>query len=44
MQPTPVSQAMGAPIAWLAFGGGLLGALLGTAGVQWALAMGWLRF
>jgi len=44
VQPTPVSQAMGAPIAWLAFGGGLLGALLGTAGVQWALAMGWLRF
>jgi hypothetical protein len=30
VQPTPVSQAMGA--------------LLGSAGVQWALAMGWLRF
>jgi hypothetical protein len=35
---------MGAPIARLAFAGGLLCALLGSAGVQWALAMGWLRF
>jgi hypothetical protein len=39
-----VSQAVGAPLAWLAFAGGLIGALLGTVGVQLALALGWLRF
>lgn len=44
MEPTRVSQVMGAPIAWLAFAGGLTGALLGTLGVQWAQAMGWLPF
>jgi uncharacterized membrane protein YdcZ (DUF606 family) len=39
-----VSEAVGAPIAWWAFAGGLLGALLGTVGFQLALALGWLRF
>jgi hypothetical protein len=36
-----VSQAVGAPIAWLAFAGGLIGSLLGTVGFQWAMAQGW---
>jgi hypothetical protein len=41
VEPTPVSQAVGAPIAWLAFAGGLIGSLLGTVGFQWAMAQGW---
>ena len=44
LQPTTTSQAVDAPIAWLAFAGGLVGSLLGTVGYQWALAQGWLRF
>jgi hypothetical protein len=36
-----VSQAVGAPIAWLAFAGGLIGSLVGTVGFQWAMAQGW---
>ena len=41
VEPTPVSEAVGAPIAWLAFAGGLIGSLLGTVGFQWAMAQGW---
>jgi hypothetical protein len=41
VEPTPVSQAVGAPIAWLAFAGGLIGSLVGTVGFQWAMAQGW---
>lgn len=44
MEPTAVSQAIGAPIALLAFSGALLGSLLGTLGFQWAASMGWLPF
>ncbi len=44
LQPTTTSQAVGAPIAWLAFAGGLVGSLLGTVGYHLALAQGWLRF
>jgi hypothetical protein len=44
IQPTAISQAVGAPIAWLAFAGGLVGSLLGSVGFQLALAQGWLRF
>jgi hypothetical protein len=42
VQPTTASQAVGAPIAWLAFAGGLVGSLLGTVGYQFALGQGWL--
>ena len=42
VQPTTASQAVGAPIAWLAFAGGLLGSLLGTVGYHLALGQGWL--
>jgi hypothetical protein len=44
VEPTAVSQAIGAPIALLAFSGALLGSLLGTLGFQWAASMGWLPF
>jgi hypothetical protein len=42
VQPTTASQAVGAPIAWLAFAGGLVGSLLGTVGYHFALGQGWL--
>ncbi|MEB3276785.1 MAG: hypothetical protein VKM92_07455 [Cyanobacteriota bacterium] len=44
MEPTAASQAVGAPLGWLAFAGALTGSLLGTVGFQLASAMGWLRF
>jgi len=44
VEPTAASQAVGAPLGWLAFAGGLLGSLLGTVGVQLASSMGWLAF
>ena len=42
VQPTTASQAVGAPIAWLAFAGGLVGSLLGTVGYHLALGQGWI--
>ncbi|MBM5803842.1 MAG: hypothetical protein FJ078_06950 [Cyanobacteria bacterium K_DeepCast_35m_m2_155] len=44
VEPTPTSQAIGAPLAVLAFAGALLGSLIGSVGVQWAQAQGWLSF
>jgi hypothetical protein len=44
VEPTTASEAVGAPLGWLAFGGSLLGALLGTVGVQVAASMGWFSF
>ena len=43
-EPSTASEAVGAPLGWLAFGGSLLGALLGTVGFQVASSMGWLSF
>ncbi|MCP9809156.1 hypothetical protein KBY58_06890 [Cyanobium sp. HWJ4-Hawea] len=40
----PASQAVGTPIGILAFAGGLVGALIGTVGLQWAMAQGWISF
>jgi hypothetical protein len=44
VEPTTASEAVGAPLGWLAFVGSLLGALLGTVGVQVAASMGWFSF
>ncbi|MEB3235427.1 MAG: hypothetical protein VKM98_08365 [Cyanobacteriota bacterium] len=38
------TQPVGASLALLAFGGGLIGSLLGTVGAHWAEAQGWLPF
>ena len=44
VEPNAASQAVGAPLGWLAFAGALIGSLLGTVGVQLASSMGWLSF
>jgi hypothetical protein len=44
LEPSAASEAMGASLGFLAFAGGLIGALIGTAGVQFALAKGWISF
>ncbi|MEB3172595.1 MAG: hypothetical protein VKL97_01895 [Cyanobacteriota bacterium] len=44
VEPSAASQAIGAPLALLAFAGALLGSMLGTIGVQLAMAQGWLKF
>jgi hypothetical protein len=44
VEPSAASQAIGAPLAVLAFAGALLGSLIGSLGVQWAQAQGWLKF
>jgi hypothetical protein len=44
VEPNAASQAVGAPLGWLAFAGALLGSLLGTFGFQLASSMGWLTF
>ncbi|MEB3208325.1 MAG: hypothetical protein VKK63_05370 [Synechococcus sp.] len=44
LEPSAASGAMVAPLGFLAFAGGLIGALIGTAGVQFALAKGWISF
>lgn len=44
LEPSAASEAMVAPLGFLAFAGGLIGALIGTAGVQFALAKGWISF
>ena len=44
LEPSAASEAVGAPLGFLAFAGGLIGALIGTAGVQFALAKGWISF
>jgi hypothetical protein len=44
VEPSATSEAIGAPLGLLAFAGALLGSLIGSVGLQWALAQGWLRF
>jgi hypothetical protein len=44
VEPSAASQAVGAPLGFLAFAGGLVGALIGTVGLQWAMAKGWIGF
>jgi hypothetical protein len=44
VEPTAASEAVGAPLGWLAFGGSLLGSLLGTFGFHLATSMGWFSF
>lgn len=44
VEPSTASEAVGAPLGWLAFGGSLLGSLLGTFGFQVATSMGWFNF
>jgi hypothetical protein len=44
LEPSAASEAVGPPLGFLAFAGGLIGALIGTAGVQFALAKGWISF
>ena len=43
-KPSSVASRIISPLPLSAFAGGFLGALLDSVGVQWALAMGWLRF
>ena len=44
VEPPTASEAVGAPLGWLAFGGSLLGSLLGTFGFHLATSMGWFSF